>query len=112
MADPSGVAAVLGIKLSNTIAGLLGGVVRLSVRPPLRFYQAALTVVVAALTAAYATPFAKHYAPDGLATLPEAENAFAFIVGLTSLELVAALFVWVEKFRIEQRPPPPPPGEH
>ena len=93
MADP-GVTnpetSMFGIKLAFAVAGFWGGVVSLSFIKSLTPKQGVLAVLTGVVTAAYFTPLAAHYlfnSEPSSALL----NALAFVIGLTSMNLIAGI---------------------
>ena len=86
----------LGVKYASLIAGLAGGVVSLNYLKDLKRWQAVLAVATGALFAGYATPFIAHV----FGGIPlAAENSLAFILGLTSMNIIPGIIHLSEKFR-------------
>jgi hypothetical protein len=85
MADPSGgIGSLLGVKYASLIAGLAGAVVSLSYLKELTKWQMVLAVLTGALVAGYMTPIVNWYFD-----LEEVlSNGMAFILGLTSMNIV------------------------
>ena len=97
MPEPTTAAgSFLGVKYASLIAGLAGGVVSLNYLKDLKRWQAILAVITGALFAGYATPFIAHI----FGGIPlAAENSLAFILGLTSMNIIPGLIHLSEKFR-------------
>lgn len=97
MTEPisSGAGAIYGVKYASLLAGFAGGIVSLSYMRQLTAWQMALAVVTGALIAGYLTPIAQHWIG-----LPEAvENGLAFLLGLTSMNIVPGFMALSEKFK-------------
>lgn len=84
-----------GVKLGLAIAGLAGGVVSLSYVKPLNKWQAVLAVFTGAVCAAYLTPLAISY----FTLSPAGEHGAAFLIGVTSLNLVPGFIKLSDRFR-------------
>lgn len=98
MVDPaaSTAAGLAGIKYGSLLAGFAGGVVSLSYMRELTAWQMALAVLAGTLTAGYLTPLAMFW----LGGVPiEAENAIAFLVGLTAMNIIPGFIRLSAAFR-------------
>jgi len=98
MADPTiggAEGSLYGVKMASLIAGFAGGVVSLSYLRELSNPQMFLAVLVGALTAGYITPLALYYT-----SFPESlENGAAFLIGLTSMNLIPGFINLASRFR-------------
>lgn len=95
MAEPTA-AGIIGIKYGSLLAGFLGGVISLSYMRELSPWQMALAVLAGTLTAGYLTPLGMFW----LGGVPaEAENAIAFLVGLTSMNIIPGVIKLSAAFR-------------
>lgn len=90
-----------GIKLSLAIAGLFGGVVSLKYVAPLTKWQGCLAVLSGAACAIYLTPLAVDY----FKLSATGEHGTAFLIGLTSMNLIPGFLKLTEKFRETGEPP-------
>ena len=84
-----------GIKLTVAIAGFAGGVVSLSYVKPLTKWQAFLAVFTGAVCSNYLTPLVVEY----FKPYPTGEGGTAFLVGLTSMNLIPGVIKLSERFR-------------
>ena len=89
-------AGALGVKLASLVAGFAGGVVSLSFVRELTQLQAVLAVLTGSLCAGYLTPVMALYLP---AVLPE--PTLAFLVGLTSMNLIPGILHLSDRFRTD-----------
>ncbi len=103
MAEPASAAAggILGVKYAALVAGFAGGVVSLAYLRELSRAQMVLAVLSGAACAGYLTPVAIPLIAGaiGVAATPALENAAAFLVGLTSMNLIPGLMHLSERFR-------------
>lgn len=103
MADPTTSAeiSVLGVKYAALVAGFAGGVISLSYLGELSKAQMVLAVLAGSACAGYLTPVAIPVLADaiGVAQTPHLENACAFLLGLTSMNIVPGLMRLSEVFR-------------
>ncbi|MBI3146476.1 MAG: peptidase M48, Ste24p [Pseudogulbenkiania sp.] len=99
MADPfvTPTGGYVGIKFGPVLAGFAGAVVALSYVKPLKPWQMAAAVGTGAVCAAYLTPLACHFLLPGLPV--EVQNGIAFLVGVTSMNIVPGLLKLSERFR-------------
>lgn len=89
----------LGMKTSVMVAGFAGGVVSLSYLRELTCLQMVMAVLAGTVTSGYLTPLAQHWI-----TMPtEAENAVAFLLGLTAMNIVPGFLKLSEIFRRDPR---------
>jgi Kef-type K+ transport system membrane component KefB len=86
----------LGLKVSSLVAGLVGGVLALSMMPHLTWRRAMAAVVGGGACAAYATPIAAEVL--GLASR-HMENGLAFILGVIGMNILGGIFRLSEKWR-------------
>ena len=94
MADHGAIASPeaswLGVKLAFAVAGFWGGVVSLSFVKNLTGWQGVMAVFTGVASASYFTPLAVQFllpADPGAAK----ENAVAFIIGLTAMNIIPGL---------------------
>lgn len=102
MADPSSTAAgVLGVKYSALVAGFAGGVISLAYLKELTKAQMVLAVLAGSASAGYLTPVAIPMLARavGIEASPAFENAAAFLLGLTSMNLIPGVLHLSEIFR-------------
>lgn len=93
------VTGILGVKTSVMVAGFAGGVVSLSYLRELSRLQMAMAVLAGTVTSGYLTPLAQHWI-----TMPvEAENAVAFLIGLTAMNIVPGFLKLSEIFKRDPR---------
>lgn len=89
----------LGMKTSVMVAGFAGGVVSLSYLRELSCLQMGMAVLAGTVTSGYLTPLAQHWI-----TMPtEAENAVAFLIGLTAMNIVPGFLKLSEIFKRDPR---------
>ncbi|MBP8294198.1 MAG: hypothetical protein KAX65_15585 [Caldilineaceae bacterium] len=93
MAEPHSAAGLLGVKYAALMAGFAGGVVSLAFLRELDRAQMVLAVAAGSACAGYLTPLAVPMIARavGVEPTPEMENAAAFIVGLTAMNIVPGL---------------------
>ncbi len=84
----------IGIRISVLTAGLIGGVISLSLTSNLTPARALTTVIAGAASAAYLTPIAVAYFELG----EGAENALAFLLGVSGMNALAGFFRMSENF--------------
>ena len=85
----------LGIQVSSVIAGLIGGILSLSMLPRLTFRKAITAVIGGAACAAYLTPLAVEYL--GIASR-NLENGLAFALGVAGMNVLGGIFKLSERF--------------
>jgi hypothetical protein len=86
----------LGLKVSTLVAGLVGGVLALSMMPQLTWRKAMTAVVGGGACAAYATPIAAEML--GLASR-HLENGLAFVLGVIGMNILGGIFRLSERWR-------------
>lgn len=93
-------ASVLGVKYASLVAGFAGGVISLAYLRQMSNLQMCLAVVAGSACAGYLTPVMMpvlvHLA--GIQPSPALENAAAFLLGLTSMNLIPGLLKLSEIF--------------
>lgn len=97
MSDPASAAAgtFLGIKLGAVLAGMIGGILSLSYIQSLTLWGRVLAVFSGAAVAGYGTPVI-----DAWVNMPpDAENAMAFFLGLTAMNIIPGLIRISEMFK-------------
>lgn len=95
MPDPTAAGAALGLKYASLVAGFAGGVVSLSYMRSMSRMQMSAAVVAGTCVAGYLTPLAALYW-----NIPvETENAVAFLLGLTSMNIVPGIVRLSSAFR-------------
>ena len=103
MAEPATAAAggMLGVKYAALVAGFAGGVVSLAFLRELNRAQMVLAVLAGSACAGYLTPVAIPMLARtvGIEPTPALENAAAFLLGLTSMNLIPGLMRLSEMFR-------------
>ena len=101
MAEPHSTGAFLGVKYAALVAGFAGGVASLAFLRELDRTQMVLAVLSGSVCAGYLTPFALPIIARGAGFEPtsEMENAAAFLVGLTAMNIVPGLIRLSEIFR-------------
>lgn len=104
MADPTPIlqaeSGVLGVKLASLVAGFAGGVVSLSFVRQLSRWQAILAVLTGSLSAGYLTPVVQLYLPSAVP-----EPTLAFLVGLTSMNLIPGILALSDRFKRDPQLP-------
>lgn len=81
-----------GIRIASLIAGFAGSVVSLSYLPPMTLWRAIIAVVTGTASAVYVTPLAFEMLRGSLpSTSASAENAVAFLIGLTAMRTIPPL---------------------
>jgi uncharacterized membrane protein YeaQ/YmgE (transglycosylase-associated protein family) len=88
--------SALEIKVSTTVAGLIGGILALSMMPKLTFRKAVTAVIGGAACAAYATPLAVYFFSIENRNL---ENALAFVMGVVGMNVLGGIFTLSERWR-------------
>lgn len=91
MADPDFLTS-LGIKASDLVGGLAGGIVNAFVFQKTHPFAVMGSVVVGCLTAAYLTEPASHY-------IGTTGGATSFLVGLTAMAICQAVVAAVQKWK-------------
>jgi hypothetical protein len=86
----------LGLKVSSLVAGLIGGVMTMSMMPQLTWRRALTAVFGGGACAAYATPIAAELL--GLASR-HMENGLAFVLGVIGMNLLGGVFKLSERWR-------------
>lgn len=86
----------LGFKVSTLVAGLVGGVLALSMMPQLTWRKAMTAVIGGGACAAYATPIAAEFL--GLASR-HMENGLAFVLGVVGMNVLGGIFKLSERWR-------------
>ncbi len=86
----------LGLKVSSLVAGLIGGVLALSMMPQLTFRKAVAAVLGGGACAAYATPVVAELLN---LTSRHVENGLAFVLGVIGMNLLGGLFKLSEQWR-------------
>lgn len=103
MAEPATAAAggMLGVKYAALVAGFAGGVVSLAFLRELNRAQMVLAVLAGSACAGYLTPVAIPMLARAISIepTPALENAAAFLLGLTSMNLIPGLMRLSEIFR-------------
>lgn len=103
MAEPATAAAggMLGVKYAALVAGFAGGVVSLAFLRELNRAQMVLAVLAGSACAGYLTPVAIPMLARAIEidATPALENAAAFLLGLTSMNLIPGLMRLSEIFR-------------
>lgn len=96
--------AIPGVKLAYLVAGFAGGVVSLRYIKDLNWWQGISAIATGIAAANYITPVLQHF----LSMPPALENGAAFIVGFVSLNILAGIVKYSEKWR--DNPTLPGPG--
>jgi hypothetical protein len=102
MADISSTAAgMLGVKYSALVAGFAGGVISLAYLKELTRTQMVIAVIAGSASAGYLTPVAIPIIARaaGIEASIAFENATAFLLGLTSMNIIPGLLHLSEIFR-------------
>ncbi len=95
MTEPASTAAgIFGVKYAALIAGMAGAVISLRFIDDLSVFGRVLAVLTGALTAGYLSPAAGQW----LALSQPTENAIAFVLGLTAMNVIPGLLKLSEKF--------------
>jgi len=89
---------LFGIKLASAVAGFWGGVISLSFIKDLTPWQRVLTVLTGLFSAGYGTPLATHYLLSDK-SVTALENAIAFVIGLTAMNIIPGLLRLSEMWR-------------
>ncbi len=96
MTEPATTAgAILGIKFGSVIAGAVGGIISLHYIEGLNMWGRVLAVVAGAAVAGYGTPVLSGWLSLG----QDAENALAFFLGLTAMNVIPGLISVSEMFK-------------
>lgn len=85
----------IGISTSALIAGLVGGLMSLSMLPQLTFRKAVAALIGGAACAAYLTPLAVEWA--GLSSR-NLENGLAFALGIGGMRIIGGILKLWSKF--------------
>jgi fructose-specific phosphotransferase system IIC component len=88
------IAASIGLDLLAFKSGMVGGLVSLTYEKKPTFVQAALAIIVGAITAGYVGPLVRHY-------LQLDNNLYGgvnFLLGLLAMRLTPGLFTLAERF--------------
>jgi len=94
MSEPAA-ATILGIKYGSLIAGTIGGIISLKYIDGLNHFGRVLAVLAGAAVAGYGTPIL-----DGWLNLGgDTENAIAFFLGLTAMNIIPGLIRLSELFK-------------
>ncbi len=104
MPDPATAATaggIAGLKYSALIAGFAGGVISLAYLQELSRPQMAIAVLSGAACAGYLTPVALPILANalGIELTPALENAAAFLLGLTSMNIIPGVMRLSEIFK-------------
>jgi hypothetical protein len=86
----------LGISITSTLAGFMGGVVRIFSSGRITPLESISSIIVGALTANYIAPPATHWSG-----FPEAPTAF--IIGLAGMQVVLLLTSAVKAWRVSPK---------
>jgi hypothetical protein len=102
-ADPDTVSlsSAFGVKYGALVAGFAGGVISLAYMQELSRAQMALAVLAGSACAGYLTPIAVPLLAGaiGIVPTPHLENAAAFLLGLTSMNIIPGVIKLSEVFR-------------
>lgn len=85
----------LGVSASAMVAGLVGGLMSLSMLPQLTFRKAVAALIGGGACAAYLTPLAVEYAGVGSRNL---ENGLAFALGIGGMRIIGGILKLWERF--------------
>ena len=85
----------IGVSTSAMIAGLVGGLMSLSMLPQLTFRKAVAAMIGGAACAAYLTPLAVEWA--GLSSR-NLENGLAFALGIGGMRIIGGILKLWSKF--------------
>jgi hypothetical protein len=88
----------IGIRVGSVVAGLVGGVLSLSMLPRLTFRKAVTAVLGGGACAAYGTPLAVEYL--GIASR-NLENGLAFVLGVVGMNLLGGAMKLSDRWRKE-----------
>lgn len=86
----------LGVKTSTFVAGLVGGVLALSMMPKLTFRKSVTAVIGGGACAVYATPIVADVVSMTDRSL---ENGLAFVLGVCGMNVLGGLFKLSERWR-------------
>ncbi len=86
----------IGVKGSTLIAGLLGGILALSMMPKLTFRKAVTAVVGGVACAAYVTPLVAEWMDLASRNV---ENGLAFGLGIAGMNMLGGVFKLSERWR-------------
>lgn len=86
----------LGLRVSSLVAGLVGGVLALSMMPQLTFRKAVAAVLGGGACAAYATPVVAELID---LSSRHVENGLAFVLGVVGMNVLGGIFKLSEKWR-------------
>lgn len=86
----------MGIKVGTVVAGLVGGVLSLSMMPRLTFRKAVTAVIGGGACAAYGTPLVVEYL--GLSSR-NLENGLAFVLGVVGMHILGGIFTMSDRWR-------------
>jgi hypothetical protein len=101
MAEPASTAGILGVKYAALVAGFAGGVISLAYLRELTRAQMVIAVLAGSACAGYMTPVAIPVMARalGIDPTPAMENAAAFLLGLTSMNIIPGVLHLSEIFR-------------
>ena len=96
MTEPATTAGtLLGVKYGAVLAGALGGILSLRYIENLTLWGRILAILAGATVAGYGTPVLDHWLDMGA----DAENALAFFLGLTAMNIIPGLIRLSEMFK-------------
>lgn len=87
---------VMGIQVGTVVAGLIGGILSLSMMPKLTFRKAMTAVLGGGACAAYGTPLVVEYLGVASRNL---ENGLAFVLGVVGMHILGGLFTLSDRWR-------------
>lgn len=98
-------ADLLGVKYATLVAGFAGGVVSLAYLKEMSRTQMVLAVLTGSMVAGYLTPVAIPMLARalGIEASPSMENAAAFLLGLTAMNVIPAIVRLSEILRRDPR---------
>ncbi len=99
MADANEPPSWLGINLSLLVAGMIGGAVRLIVRPERNLWRSVGVIVAGGATAVYLTPLAIAYLPDALERTVALHYAMGYSVGVVGIAITEGLLTLADRWR-------------
>lgn len=86
----------MGIRVGTVIAGLVGGILSLSMMPRLTFRKAMTAVLGGGACAAYGTPLVVEYLGVASRNL---ENGLAFVLGVVGMHILGGIFTMSDRWR-------------
>lgn len=88
-----------GINLSLLLAGIIGGIVRLVIRPERSLLRSAGVIFAGGASAVYLTPLAIEHLPAAIERTAAVQNAMGYTVGVAGIALTEGLIELAQRWR-------------